>query len=183
VYDFEDTGDQEGRRKLVASPYRWRDPAEIPRRSWLYGRHYIRKFTSATIAPGGLAKTSLVLVEAVAIALNRPLLGIMPTEQTNVWIWNGEDPAEEIERRIAAICQNYEIDGRELEGRLFLNSGRVDPIKLAAVTRGVLALDGQLQDNIAATIAENEIGLSIFDPFISTHTVPESDNTNVDAVW
>jgi hypothetical protein len=186
VYDFEDTSDHDGnrqnRKKLTASPYVWRDPAEIPQRSWIYGRHYIRKFTSATVAPGGLAKTSLVLVEAIAIALKRPLLSLLPIEQTQVWIWNGEDPAEEIERRIAAICQYYEIDARTLEGRLFLNSGRVDPIKLAAVTRGSIALDNSLQDDLIATITENEIGLAIFDPFISTHTVPESDNTNIDAV-
>jgi hypothetical protein len=183
VYDFEANDDQKNdRRKLTASPYVWRDPANIPRRSWIYGRHYIRKFTSATVAPGGLAKTSLVLVEAIAVALKRSLLDIMPTEQTKVWIWNGEDPSEEIERRIAALCQYYEIDARELEGQLFLNSGRVDPIKLAAVTRGTIVPDAALQDDLIATITENEIGLVIFDPFISTHTVPESDNTNIDAV-
>ena len=182
VYEFEDTGDSNERKKLAATPYVWRDPAKIPRRSWIYGRHYIRKFTSATVAPGGLAKTSLVLVEAIAIALKRPLLGIVPIEQTKVWIWNGEDPAEEIERRIAAICKHYEIDAKHLEGRLFLNSGRVDPIRLAAVTRGAVTLDTSLHDDLIATITNNEIGLAIFDPFISTHTVPESDNTNIDAV-
>jgi hypothetical protein len=182
VYEFEDTGDPNERKKLAATPYVWRDPAKIPRRSWIYGRHYIRKFVSATVAPGGLAKTSLVLVEAIAIALKQSLLGITPSEQTKVWIWNGEDPAEETERRIAAICQNYEIDAQNLEGRLFLNSGRVDPIRLAAVTRGAITLDTSLQEDLIATITDNEIGLAIFDPFISTHTVPESDNTNVDAV-
>ncbi len=106
----------------------------------------------------------------------------MPAEQTKVWIWNGEDPAEEIERRIAAICQFYEIDARSVEGRLFLNSGRVDPIKLAAIVRGAVALDDALMGDLIATIRENEIGLATFDPFISTHAVPESDNTNIDAV-
>jgi hypothetical protein len=170
------------RKKLVATPYVWREPATIPRRSWIYGRHYIRKFTSATIAPGGLAKSSLVLVEAIAIVTRLALLGIMPTEQTNVWVWNGEDPSDEIERRIAAICQHYDIDGRKLQGKLFCNSGRVDPIKLAAVMRGTIVLDAELQADIIATIKDNDIGLAIFDPFISTHTVPESDNTNIDAV-
>src|SRR5262249_40610760 len=78
VFDFEEPGQPDERKKLAATPYTWRDPAKMPRRSWIYGRHYIRKFTSATIAPGGLAKTSLVLVEAIAIAFKRPLLGIMP---------------------------------------------------------------------------------------------------------
>src|SRR5690242_2443224 len=97
--------DKQRSRKIVATPFVWRDPATIPPRAWLYGRHYIRKFVSCTIAPGALGKSSLVLAEAIAICTGRPLLGIAPTERTNVWYWNGEDPQEETERRIAAICQ------------------------------------------------------------------------------
>ena len=48
VYDFEDTSEDKPRKKLVATPYVWRDPETIPPRAWLYGRHYIRKFVSAT---------------------------------------------------------------------------------------------------------------------------------------
>jgi hypothetical protein len=168
--------------KIVATSFVWRDPTTIPRRSSLYGLHYFRKYTSCTVAPGALGKSSLSLVETVAIATNRPLLGIAPTEQTNVWYWNGEDPQEETERRIAAICQHYEIDGRELEGRLFVNSGRADPIKLARVSRGEIAFDDDLAADICATIKANDIGLFTIDPFISAHAVPESDNTNIDAV-
>jgi hypothetical protein len=168
--------------KIVATPFVWRDPATIPRRAWLYGRHYIRKFTSCTIAPGSLGKSSLALVEAIAIALGAPLLGITPSEQTNAWYWNGEDPQEETERRIAAICKRYEIDGRELARHLFIDSGRASPIKLANVTKGGVAFDDDLVDDISATILANRIGVLILDPFISTHSVPESDNTYVDAV-
>ena len=28
---------------IRASPFSWVDPTKIPRRQWLYGRHYIRK--------------------------------------------------------------------------------------------------------------------------------------------
>jgi hypothetical protein len=182
VYDFEDTSEDKPRKKLVATPYVWRDPETIPPRAWLYGRHYIRKFVSATIAPGGLAKTSLILAEAIAMMFKSPLLKITPAETVKAWIWNGEDPKEEVERRIAALCQHYKIDGRELEGRLFLDSGRVDPIKLAAVTRGAINMDAELEKDIIATIKEQKIGVAIFDPLIATHSVPESDNTHMDAV-
>jgi hypothetical protein len=37
-------------------------------RRWLYSKHYIRKFLSATLAAGGLGKPSLDLVEAIAMA-------------------------------------------------------------------------------------------------------------------
>jgi hypothetical protein len=38
------------------------DPKTIPRREWLYGRHYIRKYLSTTIAPGGVGKSALLTV-------------------------------------------------------------------------------------------------------------------------
>jgi hypothetical protein len=31
-------------------PFEWADPAEIPVRDWLYGKHLIRRHVSATIA-------------------------------------------------------------------------------------------------------------------------------------
>ncbi len=39
---------------IIARPFKLVDPRTIPLRKWLYSKHYIREFTSATIAPGGL---------------------------------------------------------------------------------------------------------------------------------
>jgi hypothetical protein len=44
---------------IVATPYKWKDPAKIVRREWLYGYLLIRKFVTATVAPGGVGKSSL----------------------------------------------------------------------------------------------------------------------------
>jgi 5S rRNA maturation endonuclease (ribonuclease M5) len=41
---------------ISAKPFVLRDPALIPQREWLYGKHFIRKFGSATIALGGVGK-------------------------------------------------------------------------------------------------------------------------------
>ena len=60
---------------------RWFTPVDIrslPPRRWLYGRHYQRGVVSATVAPGGTGKTSLVMVDAVAMATGRNLLGSSP---------------------------------------------------------------------------------------------------------
>ena len=65
---------------------------------WLYGDHLMRNLASATIAPG---KSSLVLAEAIAVATGRDLLGIKPRQRCRVWCWNGENPADEIDRRTA----------------------------------------------------------------------------------
>jgi hypothetical protein len=111
---------------LEATPFTLRDHRTITPRDWVYDEHYIKGFLSATVAPGGGGKTSLELVEAVALASGRNLLGPRVTKKYRVWYWNGEEPLVELERRIAAICLHYNITQAELAGYLFLNSGR-DP--------------------------------------------------------
>jgi hypothetical protein len=55
-----------GRKGAInATPFRWVDPSTIPRREWLYGSHYIRRFVSVTVAPGGAGKSSLAIAEAL----------------------------------------------------------------------------------------------------------------------
>jgi hypothetical protein len=103
---------------IVATPFVWRDPAGIPPRAWLYGKHYIRQFLTCTIAPGGLGKTSLVIGEALAMASQRPLLGLTPTERARVWLWNGEDPADELQRRIVAAMIHHGLTPEDVAGHL-----------------------------------------------------------------
>ena len=69
------------------------------------------------------------------MATNRPLLGIVPRQRCRVWYWNGEDPREETERRIAAICLHHGITAEEIEGWLFYDSGRDQPIVIAEQTK------------------------------------------------
>ena len=120
---------------IAASPFRWIDPTMIPPRPWIYGHHYVRQFLSVTVSPGGVGKSGLVLVEALAIATGRPLLGLVPAESTPYWYWNGEDPLEELQRRVMAAAMHFGVERHQLEGRLFLDSGRRMPIILATQTR------------------------------------------------
>jgi hypothetical protein len=54
----------------------WRDPETIPRRQFLYERHYIRSVVTATIAAGGRAKTTGATYEALSMATGRdPMTG------------------------------------------------------------------------------------------------------------
>jgi hypothetical protein len=108
---------------IKASPFVWIDPTTIPRRQWLYNRHYIRKFVSETVAPGAYGKSTLAIAEGLAIVTGRPLLGVTPNGRANVWYWNGEDPMEELQRRIVAAARRYMIDPSEIQGRLFVDTG------------------------------------------------------------
>lgn len=87
---------------IRATPFVWRPPAQIPRRRFVYGRHYARRFVSATVGSGAVGKSSFLIAEALAIVTGRALLGVVPQERGRAWLWNGEDPREEIEWRVAA---------------------------------------------------------------------------------
>jgi hypothetical protein len=169
--------------QIDATPWVWRDPSAIPPRHWLYGRHYIRRFVTTTIAPGGTGKSSLALVEALAMVTGRNLLG-EPQSRTPlvVWYWNGEDPREEIDRRIAAICKHFKINAVEIGGRLYVNSGRDTPIVVATRLRDRTVIAVPLVGALTRELREKHVDCLILDPFVSTHGVPENDNGAIERV-
>lgn len=178
----EPDGAANGPHPIRATPFRWRDPAQIPAREWLYGRHLIRHFLSTTVAPGAAGKSSLVLVEAIAMVTGRPLLGITPPRCMRVWYIALEDPIEEIERRVAATCLHYGIPRAEVEGRLFLDSGRTSEVVIATATRDGTKVAEPVVSGLVRTIRENRIDVAVVDPFVSSHRVGENDNAAIDIV-
>src|SRR5262245_54119688 len=86
-----------------------------------------------------VGKSLLRIAEFLAMATGRNLVGIMPTERTRVLYWNGDDPYVEVERRIHAVCEHYNIDLRELtdQGWLFIGSRDKQPLYVAEMHRGV----------------------------------------------
>jgi hypothetical protein len=168
---------------IQARVYEWRDPSEIPPREWIYGRHYIRQFLSATFAPGGLGKSSLAIVESLDMVTGRGLLTDKPARrQHRVWYHCGEDPLEEIERRVAAVCKHYEISPYEMGDRLFVTSGRESPVIIASQTRDGATIARPVVEGVLMEMIEKRIDVLILDPFVSTHTVTENDNNAMNAV-
>ena len=167
---------------IQATPFRWRDPATMPRREWIYGHHLIRRFLSTTVAPGAVGKSSLVLVEAIAMVTGRPLLGIASPRCMRVWYVNLEDPLEETERRVAAVCLRYGIPSSEIEGRLFLDSGRSSEIIIATTARDGTKVAEPVVEGLVRAIRTNQIDVMVVDPFVSSHRVGENDNAAIDIV-
>ncbi|WP_435256680.1 AAA family ATPase [Thioclava sp. FR2] len=167
---------------IRASEFVWRPPEDIPPREWLFGRHLIRGFLSMTVAPGGVGKSSMVLVEALAMVTGLPLLGCAPPSPLRVWVWNGEDPKEELERRIAAACIHYRIGPGEIGGRLLVDSGRDVPIVLVRQSGGSIRIAAPVAKQLEAAIRQANIDVLIVDPFVTSHQVPENDTTAMNAV-
>jgi AAA domain-containing protein len=162
------------------TPFKWRDPKKMPRRQFVYGKHLIRGYLSATVAPGGVGKSSLALVEAVAMATGKALLGIA-TKPRRVWYVNLEDPREEIERRIAAICLHFDIQPDDLDDRLYFD-GREIEIVLATQNKSGYAIAAPAVDALTAALKDGQFDAFVVDPFVSTHRVSENDNMAIDAV-
>ena len=153
----------------------------IPRREFLYGKFYARKFISTMIAAGGIGKSSLALVETIAMVTGRPLLGVPVPKRLRVWYWNGEDPKEETERRIAAILLHFKISPEEIEGWLFTDSGRETPICIAEPHKdGVIF--GSDAKALSEEITAKKIDVFVLDPFVKTHGVSENINGAIDLV-
>jgi hypothetical protein len=158
------------------------DEASIEPRKWIYANHYLRSFVSVLASAGGIGKTSLQIVEALAIVTGRPLLGEEVKERTNVWIVNLEDPLEEIQRRVLSAMRHYKINASEVQGRLFVNAGRDFSLKFGIQTRDGVMPNTKLVEYLCRKIPEKQIGCVFIDPFVGAHNINENDNMAVNAI-
>jgi hypothetical protein len=168
---------------IVATPFTWRPEEEIPARQWLYGRHLLRRFVSVDVAAGGTGKSSVKIGEALALASGRNLYGSeVHGGPLSVWLYNLEDPAEESERRIHATAKWFNIAPKDVDGRLFVDSGRDQRCVIATETEYGARIAQPVYEQIKAQLLERGIDVLIIDPFVSSHEVSENDNRAIDAV-
>ena len=175
----------EGAEKAVeirATPYAFPDPATIPPRDFLYAKHYIRRFLSTTIGPTGLGKSSLIISEALAMASGKPLLGVKPKGVSRVWLWNGEDPVEEMERRIEAVLLEHRLTRADFGDRLWLDTGRGLPLVLARQLRDGARIVEPIACALLQEIRRLRLDVVVIDPFVSSHRVTENDNSAIEVV-
>lgn len=172
------------REKIVhATPFAWRATEAIPKRQWLYGKHLLRKFVSVDVAAGGVGKSSLKIGEAMAMATGRDLYDKgLPEGALSVWLWNLEDPVEEMERRLHATAQRFRILPAELGDRLYVDSGRDQPLVIATEGPDGAMIARPVVDALIEEMLERKIDVLIVDPFISSHAVSENDNNAIDIV-
>lgn len=173
----------EPRGVIAATPFTWIDPKKLPRREFAFGSHYIRKYVAVTVAPGGLGKTASSIVDALSMTSGRALAGIKPPQRMRVWIFNAEDPRDELERRIMAACIHYRLKPADLDGHLFLDTGREQELVIAVDDKKTgVRIQQPVVEAVVEQIQRNKIDVMIVDPFVSTHSVNENDNGAIDKV-
>jgi RecA-family ATPase len=179
-----ETGKQDGpKAPFILRPFKPIDGGALPPREFLFGKHYQRRTVSGTVAPGGTGKSSLVMVECIAMATGRNLLEEEVKERVRVWYHNGEDNMTELERRVFAICQHYHIPQEELEGWFFMTSGNEVPLRVAESYSQIrMNINHQLIKCITDAITDNKIDVCVLDPLVTLHGVRESDPGLMDQV-
>jgi hypothetical protein len=167
---------------IVARAFAFRGPADIAARPWLFGRHYVCGFLSTTMGRPGIGKTDFAIAEFLSMVSGRPLIGCAPEKPLRVW-YIGEDPFDEIERRITAVCAYHRVNTSELAGRLFINSSLdLPPMKVAEMKGRAAVLNQPMLDQLRAEITVKRLDALILDPLIKFHGVPESDNSMMEMV-
>lgn len=170
---------------IMAKPYQWRAPENLPRRPWLYGRQLLRGSVFVVVAPGATGKTSWTIGTALALITGRDLLGEEVWEGSKrVWLWNLEDPESELAYSIQAAALHWGVSHEELEGRLFVNSGPDgSALRLAMPSPTGTRIDSAVAHAVETELRNREIDVLVIDPFVSSHGLAdENDNAAIDRV-
>lgn len=166
------------RGPVKATPFVLRDPASLPERDWLYGKHYIRRYLTSTVGAGGGGKSAHAISETLAMATGRPLLDPEGPLMTplRVWYINAEDPQDEIDRRFHAAAKHFNVTAEQIAGRLYTDSGRDQEFVIMKQEGRGFKVCQPLIDEMVEEIERRQIDVVIIDPLVSTHEVPENDN-------
>jgi hypothetical protein len=188
MHDFNDwrtehpDDDESQQPQISATPFVWREPKLIVPRDFLYGHHYIRRYLSGTVAMGGVGKSSEASAEIAAMATGRDLLGVKPKRPLRVWYINLEDPRDEIDRRLSAVWQHYNITATDIGDRLFIDSGRERKIVIARETKAGIVIAEPIIAEILEAVQANKIDVIMVDPFVGCYEINENDNSKVNVV-
>lgn len=163
-----------------ATPFNPLELGDLAPRRWVYGHFLIERFLSVLGAPGGTGKTAYAISVSLSVALGRPLLGEAVHMPGNVWLYNLEDPRDEILRRIYAGCLHHQINPADLEGRLFLDSGRDRALVVAERTKDGDIVATPLVEPLVAELKARGIRLLVVDPFVKSHRLEENRNEQID---
>ncbi|TVV76030.1 AAA family ATPase [Sphingomonas solaris] len=169
---------------IAATPYDWRDPADIPLRPWVYGRWLLRGTVTAVVAPGGIGKSTYLSATALALVTARDLLGKTTWgDRKRVWIWNLEDDLDELARSIQAAAKHFGLCASDIGENLFVDSAMEGTgLCTAIIGESGFEIKAPVFAAITAELIRREIDVLIIDPFVSSHEIEENDNSKIDKI-
>jgi hypothetical protein len=156
------------------------EDGKIPPREWLLGWTFCRKVLSALIGTGGFGKTSMRILQALALTCGRELTGEHIFFRSRVLIICLEDDMDELRRRVRAAMLHHGVKPSDVAGWLFLTTPR--GLKIAELGEKKKVQHGGLYQALVAQIDRFKIDLLVIDPAVKAHGgLDENSNSEIDA--
>ncbi len=150
-------------------------------RPWILGHDLMAGFVTGTIAQPGVGKSMISMAECMAIASGQPLTGVPVTKQGVVWIYNLEDPLDELNRRVCALAQHYGLS-RDVLKNVRVTSGQDKKFKIARSKGGTVTIDQAAVARVVKHIKRLGIICWCLDPFVYSHSCAENSNDEMAAI-
>jgi hypothetical protein len=168
-----------------ATPVEPFEDDSLPPRPWILTN--LAQRSNVTILagnPGAYKSTYAFPLALAAITGRNDICGFPVKERTSVWIWNQEEPMDELRHRLSAAMKTHNVSWDDLkdangEMRLHIDSGFDDPLILAKRRDRTLKADNSEVNAMVKTIKERKVGLMIVDPMSEFHEGNENDNTEM----
>lgn len=167
---------------LIGTPFDFPDPTEIEPEEFMYDAWLVRDYVSLIAAQTKVGKSLFAIAVALSLCSGKPLLGVTPDALYRVRLWNGEDTRSTLNRRVLACMKHFGLKREDIQDRLIFDSGRDQPIVMAAQTRAGTVIHRPLVDSLVLGLQNQKVDVLIVDPFIKIHQVSENDNAAIDIV-
>jgi hypothetical protein len=147
---------------------------------WLIPNRCCRGDVDVLTAAGGMSKSSLDLLESIAIATGEPLAGYEIEESGPVWVINGEDATNIMYRRLHALFTLYGIKPEELAGKLRVSSNKSNRWTFLTQEGHNVKIDHKRVDEIMREIEKGKYVRLSIDPLVQFHCADENSNVAMD---
>jgi hypothetical protein len=175
--------------KPVALSFSYDDLQATP---WAVRGFALRGAVTAFVADGGTGKTQFTIQLAIACALGEDFAGYHPMRPLKTAFVSGEEPREELKRRIAAVVLDrvgndrakFDATMKRLDGYLFTFAG-----KDVALVEKTLDDDGEGQiketpfcGELQAFAVQEKIDLVFVDPTIRAHSGLDENSSEMQSL-
>jgi len=153
----------------------------IEPRAWLLGNTFCRGFLSSLISAGAGGKTTLRILQLLALATGMNLTGEHVFLRCRVMIVCLEDDMKELRRRVRAAMIRYGIKPEDVKGYLFLTTPKMMKIaQYAGGNANHAVVAGGLYYALLTAIKTLNLDLVSIDPAVKAHGLKENVNDEID---